>query len=113
MDKKSIGSRIRKVRLSLGHNQAEFGKLVGASNASISSYENGDSSPTIGVLIKIAQLGKVAIEWLIMGDEVTRDTLKKLLTDEELRLLTAFDRAHPDDRKTILRLAEYFAGDRE
>jgi tRNA A37 threonylcarbamoyladenosine biosynthesis protein TsaE len=38
------------------------------------------------------------------------ETLKKLLSDEELQLLEAFDRADDDDRKIILRVAESIAG---
>ncbi|MDD2319134.1 MAG: helix-turn-helix transcriptional regulator [Geobacteraceae bacterium] len=110
MDKKSIGARIRKIRNSLGHNQTEFGRLVNVSNASVSAYENGDAYPTIGALIKIAQLGNVTIEWLIMGVDATRETLKKLLSEEELQLLAAFDRADPEDRRVILRVAESIAG---
>lgn len=110
MDKKSIGARIRKVRNSLGHNQTKFGNLVGASNASISSYENGDSYPSIGILIRIAQVGNIAIEWLIMGDDVTKKMLKKLLNEEELRLLDAFNHADQADRKMILRVAELVVG---
>lgn len=109
MDKKSIGLRILKIRNSLGYNQADFGKLVNVSNASVSAYENGDSYPSIGTLIRIAQLGRVTIEWLIMGEEATRDTIKKLLTDEELKLLDAFHRANEDDKKIILRIAEAIA----
>jgi transcriptional regulator with XRE-family HTH domain len=109
MDKKSIGARIRKIRNSLGHNQIEFGKLVGVSNASISSYEKGDSYPTIGALIKIAHLGNVTIEWLIMGEDASKETLKRLLSDEELKLLAAFDSADPEDRRIILRVVESIA----
>lgn len=112
MDKKSIGARIRKIRNSLGHNQTEFGNLVGASNASISSYEKGDSYPSICVLVRIAQLGGVSIEWLIMGEEATRPILKKILSEEELRLLAAFDRADPDDQKVILRIVEMATGNK-
>lgn len=110
MNKKSVGARIRKIRLSLGHNQAEFGQLVQVSNASVSSYEKGDVYPPIGALVRIAQAGNVTIDWLVMGEESTRKTLKKLLSDEELLLLEAFERAGDDDRKIILRVAESIAG---
>ncbi|MEA5113061.1 MAG: helix-turn-helix transcriptional regulator [Geobacteraceae bacterium] len=106
MDKKNVGTRIRKIRVKLGYNQTEFGKLIDASNASVSAYENGDSYAPIGTLIKIAQLAGVSIEWIIMGEEVSRETLMKLLSEEEIRLLVAFNRADPEDRKMILRIAE-------
>jgi len=65
----SLPDRIRKIRRSLGLNQAEFADKLGCSQGSISRYESGGSEPGVDVLRKIAKIIGISL------DELTENTV--------------------------------------
>ena len=67
MDRKAIGSRIRRVRYNIGENQKTFAARIGVSTSSQSAYEMGDVTPSLEVLIEITRQGDVTLDWLITG----------------------------------------------
>lgn len=50
----SIGDNIKRLRNAHGLDQAEFGKIAGVSDKAVSSWENNNSVPRMGVIEKIA-----------------------------------------------------------
>ncbi|EAD9138940.1 helix-turn-helix transcriptional regulator [Listeria monocytogenes] len=66
---KSIGERIRDIRISLGLTMEEFGKQLypPATKGTISKWENGKYLPNRSRLTQIAELGKVDTSFLIGG----------------------------------------------
>jgi len=64
---KDIGGRIRKVREGMGLSQIEFGNLIGVKGPTISNYEKGETDAGSIPLAKIAEIGKVSLDWLIVG----------------------------------------------
>ena len=70
IDKKSLGSRIRSIRMGLGKNQDEFASLVGRiKKGVISAYETGESLPPADILLAISKIGNVSLEKLLTGNE--------------------------------------------
>lgn len=67
-DKTAIGQRIKQIRLDKGMTTKEFGKLFGATDSNVSSWENGRTSPIYDRLKKIATYGGVSVSYLIHGD---------------------------------------------
>lgn len=64
IDNKFIAEKIKKERERLGLTQEEFGKLIGISKQSISSWEKGRNLPDILNIAKIANLsGKTLAEF--------------------------------------------------
>jgi len=61
----TIGNRIREIRGKLS--QEEFGKQIGVKAPAISKYERG-RVPDVETLKKIANYGKVPVEWLLYGN---------------------------------------------
>lgn len=59
-----FGERIKTLRISIGKSQKEFAKFIGIPQPSMSAYENGKNSPTIEVLVNIADKCNVSIDWL-------------------------------------------------
>ncbi|MDI6841041.1 MAG: S24 family peptidase [bacterium] len=91
----SKGKRILYIRKRvLGLTQVEFGKLLGVSHDTVSSYEKDIHEPPSDVLIKIAKLGSCSVDWLLTGKEVRpqgespSDRLKRV--ENELRELQDF-----------------------
>lgn len=52
--------------------QAEFGKLFGVGDQTVSNWEKDRRTPPIEKLIKMAQMFDVSLDWLITGKE-TKD----------------------------------------
>lgn len=108
MNTDTIGNRIRTIRKGQRLTQKQFAKRLGVSSSSVSSYEIGDSLPSIEVLIKLADIGEVSYDWLLAGCYMARDPQNKIiqLTKEELELLKLYRDATPKDREVIKRVAE-------
>lgn len=61
------GSRIKKVRTYLRFSQEEFCKKLGVSQFTLSNYETGKRFPDTRFLLKLKELAKVDLNWLIFG----------------------------------------------
>lgn len=99
-----IGTRIFQVRKRLRMSQASFGRHLDLSGNAISSYETGDAIPTVRTIVKIAEIGNVTIQWLIMGDEK-----EPKLSSEDLLMLSVFHQLPPDEREAAIRILEVLA----
>lgn len=102
-----IGQRIRTVRVRLGYTQDQFGKKLNISGGAVSSYELGDSLPSIRSLILIARLGLVSLDWLLTGATMdSKAPEDQELTEEEVRLLVAYRNIAKTRRKIAIELIE-------
>ena len=100
---KRIGHRIRMVRKQKKLTQEKFAALVGVSSKTISAYELGDILPTIDGLTRIAQIGNVTLDWIILGYDMPD---RPDMTDEEIKLLQMFRQVDRENKDTILKVAE-------
>ena len=69
MDIAVLGQRIKSLRFTLGKSQKEFAEFLGIPQPSMSAYENGKNSPTIDVVMDIADKCNVSLDWLCGRDE--------------------------------------------
>lgn len=69
-EKKSIGKRIRKIRLEKGMTTKEFGQIFNATDSNVSSWEKGRTSPNPERLNLIAKIGNVTIDELLKGSKI-------------------------------------------
>jgi transcriptional regulator with XRE-family HTH domain len=88
----TAGQRIKKRRKELGYNQAEFARLVGMAQSSLSEIERGESNlPNSKNMKKICEVLQVTPSWILTGEDgqlrYPTDIESDLLT--ELRKLTA------------------------
>lgn len=85
VDKKEVGSRIKKVRLDLGEKTEDFGKHFSpvANRSLVSAWENGRYLPNAERLKKIAELGSISVEELLYGslDDLANRLLSELERD--------------------------------
>lgn len=82
-----LGYRLMKLRQERNWTQADMAQKISIflaneplSNLSISAYENGRRLPSIQVLIAMAQLFEVSVDYLVGHDVVTTDRADKLNT---------------------------------
>jgi transcriptional regulator with XRE-family HTH domain len=66
LDKPAMGKRIRQIRLRADLRQWELARLLGTTQSAIHKYEHG-VVPEPRRLIKLAQIGRTSIEWVLTG----------------------------------------------
>ena len=64
MQKENFGDKLQILRKLIGLSQKEFSELLNIPQPSLSGYENGRTSPTMEVLIRIAEKCNVSLDWL-------------------------------------------------
>lgn len=79
---KILSERLKKVREELNMNQADFAKLIGVTQQSLSSYEKCVSKPTLDVAIRIADKCEISLSWLCgLSDRPSNNKVFKTYTD--------------------------------
>lgn len=68
-ERKAIGSRIKSLRKKRGLLQEDLANLIGLKVGTISKYEQGDRTPGIRQLMRIAEILECSIAELMTGDE--------------------------------------------
>lgn len=91
-----VGNRIKSIRDRLGLTQMEFGKILGLCTAAINNYEKG-RIPAGWILIKIAGIGKVSLDWLLTGKESGEK--------EEAIMPYWFQRLDPEHQEVVIKLS--------
>ena len=98
MNEKSIGKFIATLRKANGYTQEELGEILGVSNKTISSWENGNSSPDLSLLPIIADLFNVTCDELIRGEKskeeketkANKNTIKTMYKNYYNKYLNSF-----------------------
>jgi len=70
-----IGERVRERRLALGHSMERFADICGLSLGMLSKIENGQTSPSIGTLTRLANAGDVPLTALFRGLDEEHDAV--------------------------------------
>ena len=79
--KSIVAKNITDLRLMNNMTQAEVGEKLSYSDKTISKWERGESSPDIAVLVKIAELYGVTVDYLVRAEH-TEDTVKEQRQNE-------------------------------
>jgi len=61
----TIGNHITKLRKSKNWSQDELAKEIGSSRIMIGKYERDESSPSIDIIIKLAKVFEVSVDYLL------------------------------------------------
>lgn len=69
MKEANFSSRIKDLRVSLGLTQVEFAEKIGTTQATLSSYENTDKTPSLDIVKNIADTFSISIDWLLGRSE--------------------------------------------
>ena len=66
-DLRAIGRRVREIR-GFELTQAEFGKILGIGQTQLSKYEQGQSAPTVELLLKLKAYSGKSLDWIVSGE---------------------------------------------
>ena len=89
---------IKEIRLHKGLTQAEVASALGVSSVVYSRYETGSRQPSIDVLIQMADIFGVTVDYLLGRQEIEDSTL----SEYELSLLIASRKADERAKKDAL-----------
>jgi len=95
-----ISQKIREMRGSL--TQTEFAQETGVNRALISQYESGDRKPSLCSLEKLADYGRVTVDYLLGRNNAPTHKLDK----EEEKLISLYRKLAVETRAIIISLIE-------
>ena len=78
-DSIAVGKRIAELRKQLGYSQEAFAEELFVTRSLLSKIETGVRNPTISMLIDIADIADVSIDYLIRGNSELRRIKAELL----------------------------------
>lgn len=86
-----FGDKLKALRKSKKLTQAELASKIGVSKWAVTSYEQGRTSPSIEVLIKICETLDTSSDYMLgISDTLPLEMTTVGLSDEEIRLLLQF-----------------------
>lgn len=77
-DIEEIGNRIRQLRRDQGITQAQMAMKLNISDRHLRRIEAGEKGPSIDILVEIASLFNVSLDYIIMDKQPQSDLKKKL-----------------------------------
>ena len=83
----NIGERITQLRKQQSLSQEELAKKVGVSRTIIGNYERNANAPSVEVLVKLARVFNVSVDFLIGEGQLSaldKDLLKRIEDIEQL-----------------------------
>ena len=69
MQVKTIGQRIRYLRMKHNMTQKTLADILCVSNNTVSSWERGRTSPDITVIVQMVEIFHVSLNYLIVGEK--------------------------------------------
>ena len=106
-DSKHLGRRLKALRGK--QSQAALASLLGISQEEISRFESGNRVPGVPLLIRLAELHRVTLDWLITGHAAEGSQSVRepdRISDVNEEILKKFRRLKNKDRTLILSLLE-------
>lgn len=99
-----VGGRVRLRRTLLGLSQEKLGEAVGVTFQQVQKYERGANRVSASMLWKVAQALDVPISFFFDGlDDRPNDDA---LTNDDLRVLVAFNKLEPKRRAAVVNFME-------
>lgn len=96
----SLGERIRQLRQQRGWSQAQLSKKLRVHQKQISGYERGIHAPSVELLIRMAELFNVSLDYIAFDDRKEKTTAP--IADRELmQAVQEIDQLPAEDRDTI------------
>jgi len=66
-DLRAMGRRIRELR-GFDRNQVQLARVLGVTQAQLSKYERGSSTPPLEVLLRLKRHYGKSIDWIVTGE---------------------------------------------
>lgn len=96
----TLGKRIKQLRQQRGWSQAQLSKKLNVHQKQISGYERGIHSPSIELLVRMAELFNVSLDYIAFDNREEKNIIP--IADRELmQAVQQIDQLSAEDRDTI------------
>lgn len=96
----TLGKRIKQLRQQRGWSQAQLSKKLNVHQKQISGYERGIHSPSIELLVRMAELFNVSLDYIAFDNREEKNIIP--IADRELmQAVQQIDQLSTEDRETI------------
>ncbi|NME94581.1 helix-turn-helix transcriptional regulator [Clostridium cochlearium] len=95
----SLGERILYIRKKNKLTQKDFADLINVARSSIGKLENDEVSPSAATLLEISKAFNVSIDWLITGENYSKNNEIIKYTNEEI--VNIIENASDEDKEFI------------
>lgn len=97
----AVAVKIRDLRKELKLTQKELAQKAGVHPAQLAKYELGLSTPSLGVLVKLARYCEVSVDYIIFGTDKEAAKRSKIQDQELLDLTRRIDRLNRPQRDKV------------
>ena len=84
MKKTNFSTTIRALRKKGGYTQEEVGSKLNVQRQTYCNYENACRTPTLEIIIALAELYHVSIDYLVLGEDSEKEKSAKTLIKDKL-----------------------------
>ena len=95
-----LGDRIKQLRQQRGWSQAQLSKKLNVHQKQISGYERGVHAPSIELLIRMAELFNVSLDYIAFKDHEEKN-IAQIADRELMQAVQEIDLLPTEDRATI------------
>ena len=106
IDAQALGERIRKLRLKKNKTQAYFADILYISPSYLALIEAGKRVPNLDVLVHIAEITDVSIDYLVFGDHIRKT--KQIVSQTQCRTCPYACRILFETRKRTFRYQRFY-----
>jgi transcriptional regulator with XRE-family HTH domain len=96
----TLGDRIKQLRQQRGWSQAQLSKKLNVHQKQISGYERGVHSPSIELLVRIAELFNVSLDYIAF-DKREEKNIVPIADRELMQAVQQIDQLSAEDKATI------------
>ncbi len=96
----AVGQRIKRLRQDRSWSQAQLGQRLGTHQKQISSYERGVHIPSADLLIRLAEIFEVSLDYLLAGT-VTASQRAEIADRDLVKQMELIDKLPPEDKTAI------------
>ena len=101
------GELLKKLRKERSMTQAALAEKLGLDKSSVAKYESADVTPSSDILMKLADIFGVSVDYLLGRVDSPREEVPVALYAPK-----GYDKLTPEEREQIERLVDMFARDR-
>lgn len=102
MKQSILTENMRILRKKLNYRQEDVSRLLNIQRQTYSNYENASRTPPLEIIIALADLYDVSVDYLVCGTEHVSDHTVASLTQEEKQLLHDFAELSVQKRREVL-----------
>lgn len=98
---------MRALRKKANYRQEDISRLLNIQRQTYSNYENASRTPPLEIIVALAEIYQVSVDYLVCGIDHVPDRNAPSLTQEEKQLLNEFASLSEQKRQEVLEFIQF------